>query len=222
VSFIDAIRSEIDKAANRLASSIVRRGMIGTAPSSSYFFQVTGDDDSETFEGVELQQHFGFASRPPAGGECIVVCPGGEGAGGVSIAEQDRAHRPTSLAEGDAALYGAKGAGQAIVLADALGGVTVTSGGALFVLLGGAGAVDFAVKGTTFNAANAIMLGLVSAALTAGAAAFTALAAVPTIAATPAGALCTTAAGACTAGVGGVTAFLAASATWTATKVKVL
>ena len=130
MSFIDAVRSEIDKAANRLACSIVRRGMIGTAPSSTYFFQVTGDDSSETFENVELQQHYGFTSRPPAGGECIVVCPGGEGAGGVSIAEQDRAHRPTLAAAGDVALYGKKGTGQPSMLLATGGQVTITSGGA--------------------------------------------------------------------------------------------
>jgi phage gp45-like len=129
MSFVDAIRGEIEKAANRLAASIVRRGLIGTSPSSTYFFQVEGDDE-ETFESVELQQHYGFTSRPPAGGECIVVCPGGEGVGGVSISEQDRAHRPALSAEGDVAVYGKKGTGQPLVTLAASGQVTITSGGA--------------------------------------------------------------------------------------------
>lgn len=171
MSFIDAVRSEIDRAVTRLASSLVRRGLIGTAPNSTYFFQVTGDDSSETFENVELQQHYGFASRPPAGGECIVVCPGGEGAGGVSIAEQDRAHRPTLSAAGDVVLYGTKGTGQPSVLLATGGQITITSGGATpgtvvlkadgsIQVTAGAGktvdvggATDFQLLGTTLKTA---------------------------------------------------------------------
>jgi phage gp45-like len=148
---IDTIRSEISRVVDRLASSIVRRGMIGTSPSSSAFMQVTGDDSSETFESVESWQHFGFTSRPPAGGEVALLCPGGEGCGAVAVAEQDRAHRPSLAASGDVAVYGKKGTGQPIILLDANEKILVTGGGAhpATVEITSAGKITVTCGGTT-------------------------------------------------------------------------
>ena len=129
MTLIETIRQEISRAINRLACSIVRRAMIGTAPSSTFFLQATGDDSSETFDGVELWQQYGFSSRPPAGGEALLVCPGGEGAGAVAIATQDRSHRPATAAA-EVVIYGKKGTGQPTISLASSGQVTITSGGA--------------------------------------------------------------------------------------------
>jgi phage baseplate assembly protein V len=59
----------------------------------------------EKFEDREMFQHFGFASRPKGGAECVFLISGGQI---ISVAEEDRGYRP-ALAEGEAALFNSAG-----------------------------------------------------------------------------------------------------------------
>ena len=61
----------------------------------------------EARDNLVLMQDFGLASLPPAGGECVVVFPGGDRSLGLVVATDDRTRRPQDLAEGDCALYSA-------------------------------------------------------------------------------------------------------------------
>lgn len=99
------IAREVAKAVRKVGNN-VRRGTLGTAVSDKYSSQITGNKYSteENFEAVEYWQQFGLASRPPQGGEAMLVSPSGSGEGAVAIATTDRAHRPT-VASGDTILY---------------------------------------------------------------------------------------------------------------------
>lgn len=59
----------------------------------------------ESPSDVELGQHFGFASAPPAGLEVVAVPIGGSSAHLVVVAELDRSHRPTDLEAGETCIY---------------------------------------------------------------------------------------------------------------------
>ena len=111
----------------RVARNMVRRGLISVAPSAAYFLQAEGHE-GETFEDVELWQQYGFASRPPTGGEVALLEMDGGSEQAVAVATQDRAHRPTLAAE-EAALYGAVSGGtQPTVICKPNGDVLITSG----------------------------------------------------------------------------------------------
>jgi len=70
--------------------------------------QITGMAD-EVRDDVERFQNYGFSSVPYAGTEGIAVSVGGNRAHQVIVATEDRARRPTGLAEGDVALYNSNG-----------------------------------------------------------------------------------------------------------------
>lgn len=61
----------------------------------------------EILDDIERLGEFGFASRMPDGGECVIVCPSGERDLAVVIATEHRRHRlrKDALKDGDAALY---------------------------------------------------------------------------------------------------------------------
>ncbi len=61
----------------------------------------------EARDNLVLMQDFGLASLPPAGGECVVLFPGGDRSLGLVVATDDRTRRPQDLAEGDCAIYSA-------------------------------------------------------------------------------------------------------------------
>lgn len=63
----------------------------------------------ETPADVEVGQHYGFASAPPVGAEVVAVPIGGSSSHLVTVAELDRAHRPTDLAAGATCLYDREG-----------------------------------------------------------------------------------------------------------------
>jgi len=177
VSLIREINKRVDAAIGRLSRSIVRRALLASGVDATYSAQLEGDA-GDVKNRHEFWQHFGFTSRPPAGGEAAMVAFGA-GEGAVVVAENDRAHRPETLASGDAMLYAKKdGSDQASVHAKAAGNVdlnapktdaTVNVGGdAEFLLLGEtvkanmntfAEAVEAITPGN--EAANAIALGVI-------------------------------------------------------------
>ncbi len=65
--------------------------------------------DGEESAEIERFQEYGFTSTPFDDCEAIVVFVGGNRSHGVVIATEDRAKRPTAVAEGDTALYNSNG-----------------------------------------------------------------------------------------------------------------
>lgn len=59
-------------------------------------------DEVATYERV---QNYGMTSHVPAGGEAVVVCPGGNREHGLVVAVDDRRYRLKGLAEGEVAIY---------------------------------------------------------------------------------------------------------------------
>ena len=151
MSIVDLIRQEVQRAIQR-ADNVVRRVLITVAPDADYFTQATGAGD-DVFDGAELWQQYGLASRPPVGGEGLMLCAGGSGEGGILVATQDRAHRP-SLAASEVALHGPKASGsQATVHMRADGAVDVVPATGKTVNLGGdaTACADYLLKGTQFK-----------------------------------------------------------------------
>lgn len=110
---LKAAKGLVDRMGDKL-SRMIRRGVVKIT-SASYFMQVQGFD-GERFDDAELWQQFGLASRPPAGGECLVVKVDAEGEQPIVVSTQDRGERPSGLADGDSILYAKKsGADQASV-----------------------------------------------------------------------------------------------------------
>lgn len=165
---IKIIRDEINKRFNS-AVNLLRKGVL-TMVSDSYFAQWEAAD-GELYDESEFWQSFGFASRPPAGGEVLFANLGGHGEHAIGFASNDRAHRPASLAYGDSVHYAsASGGSQSRAHAKASGNYEITAGtsghvhitpGTGTVNIGGdaTACADFLLKGTTFNTANNTMLG---------------------------------------------------------------
>lgn len=63
----------------------------------------------EVSEDVERFQNYGHTAVPFKDCEAVVVFVGGSRAHGIIVATDDRAKRPTGLAEGDSALYNGNG-----------------------------------------------------------------------------------------------------------------
>lgn len=173
--------------------NVVAKAVVGIVDESKKLQLVQlGILKGEDGDGFENFQGYGFKSVPLPGAEAVAVFPDGDRGVGLVVGTEDRRHRPTGWAGGEAGLYNAFGA---IVRLMASG----------VVELGGIAAVDFAVKGTAYRTAEDTML-------TALAAAFTALAAEPTL---------TASAATSTAAATAISTFQAAAATYLATKVKV-
>lgn len=167
----------------------IRRVTLGTGGSSTFTAQLEGIDD-ETFEGAEIWHTHGLTSRPPTGTEAIAVEPDGGGEGAIVVATANRSEEPAVAAEevvlygkkavgsqptvrlqanGDILITGGSAAMPAtITINGASGSVAIDSGffisivpGALGnVGIGSAAAVDYAIKGTAFNAAVAALYAL--------------------------------------------------------------
>lgn len=198
---IELARREINKAFGR-ATNLIRRGII-TLCSDSYFCQMEGND-GEIFDDAEYWQSFGFASRPPVDGEVLFANLGGHAEHAIAFASNDRAHRPSSLSEGDSVHYAStSGGNQSRAHAKADGNYDIVPGSGTVNIGGNSTAcVDYLLKGTTFDTANRSMLDLISSA-------FTAI-----------GGAVPAASAACSAAVAGITAFKAGN--YVATKGKVL
>lgn len=70
--------------------------------------QVSGLAD-ETLQDVELMQHFGFTSVPPAGTEAVVIPIGGKTTHGIVVATEHGSFRVVGLAGGEVAVYDESG-----------------------------------------------------------------------------------------------------------------
>lgn len=125
---VQIAKAEAEKAFKKAARMIVR-GMMSTAADSNRFFQTTGVDSSDVFEKVESFQHYGFSARAPTGTEAVFVNPGGQGSAAVSVAENNRTHRP-DLNEGESCLHGLKATGQPLLKMRDNGSILMESGGA--------------------------------------------------------------------------------------------
>jgi phage gp45-like len=157
MSLLQTIRGEIAKQARKGAGSI-RRAMISVAAGADYFLSATGLA-GETWTELELWQAYGLASRPPVGGEALVVRPDSEGGeGAVAIATNDRNHRPSDLAAGEVVIYGKSATGQPLIRLKPGGDIELIPATASFLELGSASPADFALKGTTFHTAMAAYL----------------------------------------------------------------
>ena len=193
-------RSLVQPLKTRLANSIASAVIQNVDDSKKIQILQLGVLDGEDVEDCERLQEFGFNSVPLVGAEAVVVFPNGDRGNPLVVAVGDRRHRPLGWADGEAGIYNAfdtmmrlKADGSAYIEASP-------------VRLGSDAAADDAVKGTTYRAAEDVMLGLIATALTAlgGEAAITA----------PTQGLCTT------AGTG-IGTFTAAAAAYLAIKVKV-
>lgn len=64
----------------------------------------------EALPDIELFQHYGFTSAPPAGTMAVVVPMGGKTSHGIIVATENSAYRLQGLANGEVALYTDEGA----------------------------------------------------------------------------------------------------------------
>jgi len=156
---IDDIRQMIDLAKQQ-AGNIVRKGIIKLA-SSSAFLQVRGFGD-ESFEAIELWQHYGLVSRPPAGTQAVLVSPNGADESAIAVATDNRTARPTDLSAGEVKLYGPKsGADQTSVhckavdldLNQAAAGTVNVGGDDEFLLMGEKVKTDLTTFATSVSTA---------------------------------------------------------------------
>jgi phage gp45-like len=147
--WIHVVEREVARAVSRMAG-LVRRGVI-TLASAGHTLQVEGIA-GERFHDVELWQQFGLASRPPVGGHVAMIAPGGRGEHAIAVAGTDYSHRPADLADGDSALYGKSGSGQAQVrcCADGSGYARVADGKTFDI--GGTSGHQLMLKGETVKA----------------------------------------------------------------------
>lgn len=167
----------------------------------------------ETRENVERVQNYGFTSVPFPGAEGVAVFPGGDRAHAFVIATDDRRYRLTGLQNGEVAIYTDQGDK---VVIERGGTIRVTAATKVVVsapLVELAGNTEAALKGTTYRAAEDVMLTALSSALSALAATIPAPTGGPMIG-TP------VQAAAVTAAVTAITAFQSAAATYLSPKVK--
>lgn len=101
---IHEIKRHIDRALQGMRFAF--RGKITANDSSQdiQHAQVAGMAN-ELLQDVELFQHYGYASNPPADSECIVVPLGGRSGHSIIIATEHGTYRLKNLKPGEAALY---------------------------------------------------------------------------------------------------------------------
>ena len=111
-SILRAMNDQANKVKGMI-QSLVRFGVIKAATASG-FVQVEGFED-EVFDDIELRQHFGFASRPPAGTEVLLLLVGGRGENAVAISSNSRSDRP-DMGAGETSIFN-EGAGAKVLCA---------------------------------------------------------------------------------------------------------
>lgn len=91
---------------NRRIRNLVARTVVQLSDAAQMMqsLQLTGLHD-EVLDNVEHFEPHGFTSRPKAGAEAMIVCPGGSRSHAIAIVVADRRYRLTTLAEGEVALY---------------------------------------------------------------------------------------------------------------------
>lgn len=98
----------IDNAGNAIRQ--VFRGKINLTKSADKIqkVQVSALAD-ETLQDVELMQHFGFTSHPPAGTEALIIPIGGKTSHSVVVATENGQFRVKALKTGEVAIYDQSG-----------------------------------------------------------------------------------------------------------------
>jgi hypothetical protein len=151
MSITAVVQKQVDRAMGKVAQ-MFRRAIVKTVNAQG-FGQLEAFA-GENYDSTEFWQHFGFASRPPAGTEALIVLVDADGEKPIATVTTNRAEKPPALAVGDAALFGTKdGSGlQALVWAKADGDVDITAATSGFVTLGGSAAAgEFAIKGESLE-----------------------------------------------------------------------
>lgn len=99
---------ELDKRIRRALSGIrlAFRGLIGRVKTDGPVVIVQGEGlAGENVPDVELFQHYGYTSAPPAGTMMVVVPIGGRSSHGIVIATEHGQYRYKALKSGEVALY---------------------------------------------------------------------------------------------------------------------
>ncbi|RQU98016.1 phage baseplate assembly protein V, partial [Burkholderia cenocepacia] len=99
---------ELDKRIRRALSGIrlAFRGLIGRVKTDGPVVIVQGEGlAGENVPDVELFQHYGYTSAPPAGTMMVVVPIGGKSSHGIVIATEHGQYRYKALKSGEVALY---------------------------------------------------------------------------------------------------------------------
>lgn len=139
--------------AMRIANSLARAVVQLVDDSKQLQLLQLGVLADETVDDAEHHQPYGLASVPLAGGEAVVVFPGGDRGHPLVVVASDRRYRPTGRTQGEVCLYTDEGdlvrLGRGHVIS------LVTSG---TIKLGSASASDGAIKGTTRNTAEQTFL----------------------------------------------------------------
>ncbi|MDO9986251.1 phage baseplate assembly protein V [Glaesserella parasuis] len=101
-------KQRINNAQNSVRSAF--RGVLNLVKSTPQIqlSQVSGLAD-ETLQDVELMQHFGLTSVPPAGTQAVVIPLGGKTTHGIIIATENGSFRVKGLKNGETAIYDASG-----------------------------------------------------------------------------------------------------------------
>lgn len=101
-------KQRINNAQNSVRSAF--RGVLNLVKSTPQIqlSQVSGLAD-ETLQDVELMQHFGLTSVPPAGTQAVVIPLGGKTTHGIIVATENGSFRVKGLKNGETAIYDASG-----------------------------------------------------------------------------------------------------------------
>lgn len=101
-------KKAVNHAQNTVRSAF--RGVLNLVKSSPQIqlTQVSGLAD-ETLQDVELMQHFGFTSVPPAGTQVVVIPLGGKTTHGIIVATENGSFRVKNLKDGEVAIYDSSG-----------------------------------------------------------------------------------------------------------------
>jgi phage gp45-like len=86
-------------------SNLISRGVVKRTDDSPGVQELQAELlTDEVRDELEHMQHFGFASHPDDGAECLVVFPGGDRSMGFVIATADRRYR-VKVEKGEVAIY---------------------------------------------------------------------------------------------------------------------
>lgn len=106
------LNQAIQQKAQNLVNDIRQafRGVLNLVKSADNIqkVQVSGLAD-ETLQDVELMQHFGFTSVPPANTQAVIIPIGGQTSHGIVIATENGAFRVKNLQGGEVAVYDESG-----------------------------------------------------------------------------------------------------------------
>lgn len=101
---IDQIRREVARGLSGVRSAL--RGILQGISLAQRIQRVEAEGlAGEELPGLELMQHFGFASAPPAGSQLIIIPLGGRTSASVVVATEHGAFRFKLDNQGEAAIY---------------------------------------------------------------------------------------------------------------------